>query len=198
MKLQPRRTKIINVIIISHLEFSSLPPYLPMQLIDEPGETAETFLQHRFPDAEQFIFLPPTFSAVITALSQNEITCSVCSKLILQHLGLCYSREGDPIGREDFTSEQAVMYYCINVVVNHYITIALDSHNFGEEERSQLHLQVIEATIRWNTWRLNRLEGEQYLGRNIFAHELSRSCGEFYAELKQSLGFRPITWLFFK
>jgi hypothetical protein len=40
-----------------------------MQLIDEPGVTAETFLQHRFPDAEQSIFLPPTFSAVITALA---------------------------------------------------------------------------------------------------------------------------------
>ena len=48
---------------------------------------------------------------------------------------------------EDFTYEQAVMYYCINVVVNHYITIALDSHNFEEEERSQLRLKVIEATI---------------------------------------------------
>jgi hypothetical protein len=76
--------------------------------------------------------------------------------------------------------------------------IALDSHTFGEEERSQLHLKVIEATIRWNTRQLNRLEGEQYLGRNIFAHELSRSCGEFYAELKQSWGLRPITWSFFR
>jgi hypothetical protein len=72
MKLQPQRTKIINVIIISALEFSSLPPYLPMQVIDKPGQTAETFLQHHFPDAEQFIFLPPTFSIVITALAQNE------------------------------------------------------------------------------------------------------------------------------
>jgi hypothetical protein len=65
----------------------------------------------------------------------------------LQHLGLCYSREGDPIEREDLSSEQAVIYYCIDVVVNHNITIALDSHNFEEEERSQLRLKVIEATI---------------------------------------------------
>jgi hypothetical protein len=116
MKLQPQRTKLINNIIISPLEFPSLPPYLPMQLIDKPGQTAETILQHHL-----FIFLPPTFSAVITALDHNEINCSVCNKLILQHLGLCCSREGDPIERQDFTSEQAVNYYCINVVVHHYI-----------------------------------------------------------------------------
>jgi len=169
-----------------------------MQLMDETGQTAETFLQHRFPDAEQFIFLPPPSSAIIGALVHNEINCSVCHNVILQHLGLRCSREGDPIEREDLTSEEAVNYYCINAVVHHYIKIALDSFFFGEEERSQLRNKVIEAKIRWNTRRLNRLEGERYLGRNMFASDLSRSCGEFYAELRQSWGFRPITWSLFK
>jgi len=198
MKLRPRRTEIRNVIVISPSEFLSLPPFLPIQVTDESVQGAETFLQHRFPDAELFLFLPPTFSSVISSLIHNEISCSICHKIILQHLGLRCSIEGDPIKREDLTYEQAVNYYCINVVVHHYIKIALDSLFFGEEERSQLRNKVMEAKIRWTTKRLNRLEGERYLGRNIFASDLTRSCGEFYAELRQSWGFRPITWSLFK
>ena len=144
------------------------------------------------------LFFSPTFSSIISEVLHNEIRCSICHKLILKHLSLCCSIEGDPIEREDLTSEQAVNYYCINVVVHHYIKIALDSLFFGEEERSQLRNKVMEAKIRWNTRRLNRLEGERYLGRNIFASDLTRSCGEFYAELRQSWGFRPITWSLFK
>ena len=151
MKLRPRRTEIRNVIVISPSEFLSLPPFLPIQVTDESVQGAETFLQHRFPDAELFLFLPPTFSSVISSLIHNEISCSICHKIILQHLGLRCSIEGDPIEREDLTSEQAVNYYCINVVVHHYIKIALDSLFFGEEERSQLRNKVMEAKIRWNT-----------------------------------------------
>jgi hypothetical protein len=80
MKLRPRRTKIRNVIVISPSEFLSLPPFLPIPVTDESGQTAETFLQHHFPDAKQFIFLPPTFSAVISALVHNEISRSICHK----------------------------------------------------------------------------------------------------------------------
>ncbi len=93
---------------------------------------------------------------------------------------------------------EAVNYYCINVVVHHYIVIVLDNHMEGFEERAQFCDKVLIEKGRWNIQRLNQIEEEQYLGKNSFAYEMSRSCGEFYAELKQSLGFRPITWLFFK
>ncbi len=88
MKLRPRRTKILNVIVISPSEFLSLPPFLPIQVTDESGQVADIFLQHRFPDAEQFIFLPFTFSSVISAFIHNEFSWSIYRELILQHLGL--------------------------------------------------------------------------------------------------------------
>ncbi len=92
---------------------------------------------------------------MVSSLIHNEIGCSICHKIILQHLGLRCSIEGDPIKREDLTYEQAVNYYCINVVVHHYIKIALDSLFFGEEESSQLCNKGMKAKVRWNIWQVN-------------------------------------------
>jgi hypothetical protein len=43
--------------------------------------------------------------------------------------------------------EEAVNYNFSNVVVHHYIIIALDSHNEGDEERSQFCYKVMVAKV---------------------------------------------------
>jgi hypothetical protein len=198
MNLRPRRNLLRNVIILSHPEFTSLPPYLPMQVVEEPWQEVDSFLENRFPNAKLFVYLPDSFTSVITALVNNTINCSICHQTLLQHLGLHCSRDNDPIEWEDLSSEQSVNYYCIMVIVHRYIIIVLDSHTEGDEERLQLSEKTIKAKIKWSTRRLHRLRDEQYLGTYSFSLDLSRSCGEFYLELKQAWGFKPIHWSFFK
>ncbi len=84
------------------------------------------------------------------------------------------------------------------VIVHHYIIIALDSHIEGDEDRLQLSEKTIKTKSKWSTRRLHCLRDEQYLRTYNFALDLSRSCGEFYLELKQAWGFKPIHWSFFK
>jgi hypothetical protein len=43
-----------------------------------PGWEVE-FLESHFPDAK-FVFLPDSFTPMITALAINEINCSICQK----------------------------------------------------------------------------------------------------------------------
>jgi hypothetical protein len=192
MKLRPRRNLLRNVLILSHPEFTSLPPFLPMQVVEEPGQEVDSFLENRFPNAKLFVFLPDTFTSVITALVNNTINCSICHQILLQHLGLQCSRAND------FSLEQSANYYCITVIVHHYIIIALDSHRERDEDRLHLSEKTIETKSKWSTRRLHRLRDEQYLGTYNFALDLSRSCGEFYLELRQAWGFKPIHWSFFK
>ncbi len=90
------------------------------------------------------LFFSPTFSSIISEVLHNEIRCSICHKLILKHLSLCCSIEGDPIEREDLTSEQAVN---LIIVLYHYIIIALNTHTEGDEERSQFCDKVMKAKI---------------------------------------------------
>jgi hypothetical protein len=169
-----------------------------MQVVEEPGREVDSFLENRFPNAELFVFLPETFTSVITVLVNNAINYSICHEILLQHLGLHCSRDNDPIERVDLSSEQSMNYYCITVIVHNYIIIALDSHAKGDEERLQLGEKTIKAKIKWRARQLHRLRDEQYLGSHRFAFDLSRSCGEFYLELKHAWGFKPIHWSFFK
>jgi hypothetical protein len=198
MKLRPRRYLLRNVIILSHPDFTSLPPFLPMHGVEEPGQEVDSFLENRFPNAKLFVFLPNTFISVITALVNNMINSSICHQTLLQHLGLQCSRDNDPIEWEDLSIEQSANYYCIIVIVCHYIIIASNSHTEGDEEKLQLSEKTIKAKRKWSTQRLHHLRDEQYLGTHSFAIDLSRPCGEFYLELKQAWWFKPIHWSFFK
>jgi hypothetical protein len=77
-----------------------------MQVIEDPGREVEPFLKNHFPDAESFVFLPDSFTSVITALVHNEINCSICHGILLNHLGLRCSIDYDPIEWEDLSSKQ--------------------------------------------------------------------------------------------
>jgi hypothetical protein len=51
---------------------------MPVQVMKTPGWEVE-FLESHFPDAK-FVFLPDSFTPMITALAINEINCSICQK----------------------------------------------------------------------------------------------------------------------
>jgi hypothetical protein len=90
-----------------------------MQVVEEPGQEVDSFLENRFPNAKLFVFLPDSFTSVITALANNTINCSICHQILLQYLGLQCSRVND------LSIEQCANYYCITVLRSLFFIISL-------------------------------------------------------------------------
>jgi hypothetical protein len=117
---------------------------------------------------------------MLTALVNNEINCSICSNLLLKHLGMCCNRVDPLMEWEDIGTENKVYTYCLNVMVRQYIIVVLEYHGASNVERLLLHNRVIRAKHRWQKAITSAIEEEKYLGVDSFASDLSKSCGEFH------------------
>jgi hypothetical protein len=113
----------------------------------EPRQGVDSLLESHFSDTK-FVFLPDSFTSVVTASVNYEIICSICSDLLLKHLGARCNRVDPETEWDDLGAEEKVITYCINFMAHQYIIIVLEYHSAGKVERILLCDLVIRAKYR--------------------------------------------------
>ncbi len=82
--------------------------------------------------------------------------------------------------------------WCINVVVNNYISET--AAQMSGRLKFKYLLAAEEAKEDWLIKRQTRLQQEKYLCNNDFRAELVRSYAEYFEELRKAIGCAPMRW----
>jgi hypothetical protein len=189
MHLRQRRGNIQNIIIVfPDNEASIASLYLPIQV--DKAYAAE-IIRTEYPNACRTIIIPSTFSSVIGALCKKSIQCSLCYTVILEHLAFLCDKHYIEL-KQEFPAEEEVNFYCINLILHRYISIALDQLDKNRADIELLRTQAFQIKDAYKVKRQQRLKHESYLGSMEFDNDLRRSCVEFYLELKKKWKFTPV------
>ncbi|MFO0446705.1 MAG: hypothetical protein ACK51L_03460, partial [bacterium] len=156
----------------------------------------EDYLRGLFPIAQEIVYLPQSFSSIAKYLAHKpsgalyyqcvikDALVEYCSK---------YASGFDELCTKEFSSERSAVDWCINVVIDNYIS---ETSKLVKRRQTKAFYvsSANDAKGRWLQRRDARLLQEQYLCSKDFVLELNRSYAEFYEELKKVLGCKPFTW----
>jgi predicted metal-dependent peptidase len=98
----------------------------------------------------------------------------------------------DALVTKQFPMQRSVVDWCIDVIINTYIT---ETANIMSGRLKIRYLcSANDAKQCWTLERNARLQEEQYLQNNDFQAELNGSSAEFYEEIENVIGCTPKKW----
>jgi hypothetical protein len=155
---------------------------------------AEGLLQESSPIATNLVYLPDSFQPLVHFL-QHKAGRSYYQNIIkkaLIKISTNFSEGFDALCSKHFPTQCSVVDWCINVVVNNYISET--AAQMSGRLKFKYLLAAEEAKGDWLIKRQTRLQQEKYLCNNDFRAELVRSYAEYFEELRKAIGCAPMRW----
>ncbi len=155
---------------------------------------AEGLLRESYPIANNLVYLPDSFQPLVHFL-QHKAGRSYYQNIIkkaLIKISTNFSEGFDALCSKHFPTQCSVVDWCINVVVNNYISET--AAEMSGRLKFKYLLAAEEAKGDWLIKRQTLLQQEQYLCNNDFRAELVRSYAEYFEELRKAIGCAPMRW----
>jgi len=195
MKLRPRYNGHQNV-ILCHSACSPSGLFLQVNERD-----TYSYLRSKYPDVENILYLPPSFSTVVSYLKVDFSSGTfgrtfyhlLLNREITTYFSNLTATRFDRLGTDLFPTIASVEFFCFNIIVEDYIK-ATSGMFRGRTSRRNYLSKLNVAKENWILRREMRLNQEGYLGSNNFDAELKRSCSEYYCEARKALGCTPMRW----
>ena len=161
-------------------------------LVDQAN--AEGLLRESYPIATNLVYLPDSFQPLVHFL-QHKADRSYYQNIIkkaLIKMSTNFSAGFDALCSNHFPMQCSVVDWCINLVINNYISETAAEMS-GRLKFKNL-LAAKEAKREWLIKRQSWLQQQLYLRNNDFRADLTRSYAEYFEELRKAIGCAPMRW----